>query len=590
MNFSCSICMESFGTNCVIVTVPCAHVFHEACIKKWHIEEKNCAVCRKKCKAEEISKLFMSENESAIKDTDICNEYEGKILTLKKEIHDLNADKQKVNFSELNEKNLRLKAEIVSLELGWKECEKKCFTLNGNLLESQEDNIKLSTKLQDLKSHERNIQKTLRAAIVEEKAKKTEYLGQFIEAKREIVALSDALKRKKKQNKKNLIRFLDTSTKLNTKQFELDMQVAETKKAVREINALEAKYLNWVPPYKIPRRNNKRKQQQLQDESATIKPPTNKKKKQPAEESNAPIPTPDYTPTPIRTSRSRSRSSSPSLRFSSSSRSPIRYVQDYTLTPNAGQQSRSRSSSRSSSQSSTKSSYSSNTEQSCSRSSSRSSTKSSYRSNREQSRSRSSSRSSSHSSTKSSNRSSSPDSYTPTWPRSRLRLLSSPRSSSGSFSRSSSNSSRSYSRTSTGYSPNSPGYSPTSPGYSPASQSYSQASPQYSPNSSGYSPASQSYSPTSPGYSATSPSYYPTSSEYAATSQNYSPISRSYSPASPEYTPTSSTYSPILPSYSATSSTSPSFSPTRAYESELDTPSESEDAPAVWDPVVRFNL
>ena len=545
MNFSCSICMESFGTNCVIVTVPCAHVFHEACIKKWHIEEKNCAVCRKKCKVEEISKLFMSENESAMKDTDICNEYEGKILTLKKEIHDLNADKQKVNFSELNEKNLRYKAEIVNLELGWKECEKKCFTLNGNLLESQEDNIKLSTKLQDLKSHERNIQKTLRAAIVEEKAKKTEYLGQFIEAKREIVALSDALKRKKKQNKKNLIRFLDTSNKLNTKQFELDMQVAETKKAVREINALEAKYLNWVPPYKIPRRNNKRKQQQLQDESATIKPPTNKKKKQPAEESNAPV------STPIRTSCSRSRSSSPSLRSRSSSRSssrsPIRYVQDDTLIPN-GHQSRSQSSSRSSSHSSTKFSNCLDREQSCSRSSScsqsrsrsssrsssHSSTKSSNRLDREQSCSRSSScsssRSFSQSSTKSSNRSnreqsrsrsssrsSSSDSYTPTWPRSRLRLLSSPRSSSGSSLRSSSNSSRSYSRTSLQYSPNSSGYSPTSHGYSSLSQSYSQASPQYSPNSSGYSP--------------TSPSYYPTSSEYAATSQTYSPISPSYAPA-----------------------------------------------------------
>ena len=147
MNFSCSICMESYGTNCAVATIPCGHAFHEACIKKWHIDEKNCAICRKKCKAEEISKLFMSENESAIKDTDICNEYEGKILTLKKEIHDLNADKQKVNFSELNEKNLRLKAENVRLDLGWKECEKKLFTLNGTSLESRMENIKLCTKM-----------------------------------------------------------------------------------------------------------------------------------------------------------------------------------------------------------------------------------------------------------------------------------------------------------------------------------------------------------------------------------------------------------------------------------------------------------
>ena len=514
MNFSCSICMESFGTNCAIATIPCGHVFHEACIKKWHIDEKNCAMCRKKCKAEEISKLFISESESALKNTDICNEYEEKILNLNKEIHDLKIHKQKVNFSELNEKNLKLKAENVRLELGLKECEKKCFTLNGTLLESQEDNIKLTTKLLDLKSHERNVQKTLRDAIEEEKAKKKEYLGQFIEAKREFI-------RKKKQNKKSLLKFVDASNKLAEKQIELDTQIAATKKSESEIKALQAKYLNWVPSYQIPRRNKKRKQ--LQDKSATIKPPTNKKKKQPSDESNTPAPTPDYSPTPIRKSRSRSRSSSPSLRSISSSRSPIRYDQD-TLIPN-GQQSRSRSSSRSS--------------------------------------------------TNSSNRSTSPDSqYTPTWPRSRLRLRSSSRSSSGSSSRSSSNSScsssPSYSRTTTQYSPNSPGYTPTSPQYSPNSPGYSPTNPSYSLTSPEYTPTSQTYSPTSPSYSLTSPQYTPTR-------PSYSPISPSYSPTSPQYTLTSATYSPTSPSYSPTSPTSPSYSPTSppelgsTSESELDT-------------------
>ena len=149
MNFSCSICMELFGTNCAIATIPCGHVFHEACIKRWHSAEKNCSLCRKKCKAEEISKLYLSESESSIKSTDICTEYERKIHNLNKEIHGLKVDKQKVNFSELNLKNLRLKEENLRLQLGWNEWEKKYLTLNETLLESQEDNTKLSEKLQD---------------------------------------------------------------------------------------------------------------------------------------------------------------------------------------------------------------------------------------------------------------------------------------------------------------------------------------------------------------------------------------------------------------------------------------------------------
>ena len=468
MDFSCTICMESYGTNCAIATIPCGHVFHEACIERWHIGEKNCAICRKECKAWEISKLFMSESESALKHTDICTEYEKKILNLEKEIHDLKADKQKVNFSELNEKNLRLKAENVRLDLGWKECEKKLFTLNGTSLESRMENIKLCTKMIDLKSHERNVQKSLR----------------------------DALDRKNKENKENLIKFHRIKSFLNTKQSQLEKQIAENEKAEGKIKALQEKYLNWVPPYQSPRRNNKRKQQ-LQDKSATMNPPKNKKKKQPAEESDTPVSTPEDTPTPSRTSRSRSRSSSPSLRFSSSSRSPIRYVQDDS---NAG--------SSSPSYSCTSTQYSPNSP--------------GYSPTSPRSRVGSSSPIYSGSSTQYSPNS---PGYTTTSPRSRSR------SSSGSSLRFSSNSSRSSStsysnsRTSTGYSPNSPGYTPASPRYSPASQSYSQDSPQYSPNSSGYSPTTPSYSSDS------------SDSEDMPTSQTYSPRSPSYSPALPEYSP-----------------------------------------------------
>ena len=229
MNFSCSICMESFGTNCAIATIPCGHVFHEACIEKWHINEKNCAICRKKCKAKRISKLFLSENESAINDTNISIKYEEKILKFKKEIQRLKVNNVKLSDqSELNEENIRLAAENVRLaaenvnlvreNLQW---QKDHLHQEELSLEFKEDINNLSKMIRNLKCHERIVQKSLRDAIEEEKAKKKEYLGQFIEAKREIIAL-------------------------------------------------EAK---------IPKTNNKRKQQQLQERLTSIKSPPKKKKK-----------------------------------------------------------------------------------------------------------------------------------------------------------------------------------------------------------------------------------------------------------------------------------------------------------------------
>ena len=481
--------MESFGTNCAIAKIPCGHAFHEACIKRWHSAENNCSLCRKRFKAEEISKLFMSENESALRDTNIAIKYVRKILDLKKEIRDLNVDKLTGDKSELNLENLRLKGENLRLEQDNLKLHRDYKIQNDASLELQEENHNLSTKLQDLKSHERNVQKTLR----------------------------DALDKKKKQNKKNLIKFIDASNNLIDKQFELDMQISETKKAESEIKALQAKYLTWVPSYQISKRSNKRKQQ-LQLKSATIKSPPNKKKKEPAEEFNAPVSTPEYTPTSIRISRSCSSSSS--LRSGSSSRSPIRYVQDDTLIPNRGQ---SRSRSRSSSSSSSNSS-------SCSTLSDSDPKSPKYTSTLPHSRSCSSSL---RSSACSSSNPSSPrysctnPQYTPTWPRSSLRSSSGSSASSSSYSFRSSSSS--YSRTSTQYSPNSPQYSPPSLGYSPTS-------PQYSPNSPAYSPTNPSYSPTSP--------------EYTPKSQTYSPTSPSYSPTPPQYTLTSATYSPSSPSYS----------------------------------------
>ena len=117
MEISCAICLESFGTSCDIAAIPCGHVFHEACIKKWQGAQKNCAQCRQMCRAEEILRLYVSENESALKGNNVRAEYEEKILKLEKEIHNLEFDKLKLgDNSELSLENLRLKAENLRLE------------------------------------------------------------------------------------------------------------------------------------------------------------------------------------------------------------------------------------------------------------------------------------------------------------------------------------------------------------------------------------------------------------------------------------------------------------------------------------------
>ena len=227
MDFCCAICMESFGSSCDTATIPCGHVFHEPCIKKWHSEQKNCGQCRQECKSEEISKLFISETENALKDKDLCIKYEEIILDLNKEIHKLKSDKLEIGEkSELKKEIFRLKAENVKLEKEnhqflrsqTKECE-----INEDY---HSDNIKLSKKLQDLKFHERKVQKMLRDEI-------------------------DA-----------------ANSKLSDMKYDLKMQIAETNKAKRELIALEAE---CVPSDQIPRRKNKRKSENQPNLNCHIK-------------------------------------------------------------------------------------------------------------------------------------------------------------------------------------------------------------------------------------------------------------------------------------------------------------------------------
>ncbi|KAG5453834.1 E3 ubiquitin-protein ligase rnf181 [Clonorchis sinensis] len=43
---SCSICLEAFEENDQIVTLPCFHVYHRACVQRWLSSSDGCAVCR----------------------------------------------------------------------------------------------------------------------------------------------------------------------------------------------------------------------------------------------------------------------------------------------------------------------------------------------------------------------------------------------------------------------------------------------------------------------------------------------------------------------------------------------------------------
>ncbi|KAG6469960.1 hypothetical protein ZIOFF_070899 [Zingiber officinale] len=43
---SCSICLQDFGTTTRVLAMPCGHLFHAACLKKWLVRNCSCPLCR----------------------------------------------------------------------------------------------------------------------------------------------------------------------------------------------------------------------------------------------------------------------------------------------------------------------------------------------------------------------------------------------------------------------------------------------------------------------------------------------------------------------------------------------------------------
>ena len=44
---SCSICLENYKAQDVIITIPCKHSFHDGCLDMWIDQQTSCPLCRK---------------------------------------------------------------------------------------------------------------------------------------------------------------------------------------------------------------------------------------------------------------------------------------------------------------------------------------------------------------------------------------------------------------------------------------------------------------------------------------------------------------------------------------------------------------
>ena len=42
----CTICLEDFKINDLVIYLPCFHFFHKKCITKWILNKTNCPLCK----------------------------------------------------------------------------------------------------------------------------------------------------------------------------------------------------------------------------------------------------------------------------------------------------------------------------------------------------------------------------------------------------------------------------------------------------------------------------------------------------------------------------------------------------------------
>lgn len=58
-NKKCTICFEIFNKDDNIIYLPCIHIYHEECIKKWFKVQDFCPICRFKITAENINQIII---------------------------------------------------------------------------------------------------------------------------------------------------------------------------------------------------------------------------------------------------------------------------------------------------------------------------------------------------------------------------------------------------------------------------------------------------------------------------------------------------------------------------------------------------
>ena len=138
-NIACSICLESFTLNCGISTIPCGHVFHYNCNAKWiRNGNQHCSQCRKFCSIEKITKLFFSQNNDSDHGSknDSKNELlEKENLKLKKEL--VETQEEKLKFSiKLNE----IRSNQNALEMVLK-VQRECLALKDQKIKSLEEKV-----------------------------------------------------------------------------------------------------------------------------------------------------------------------------------------------------------------------------------------------------------------------------------------------------------------------------------------------------------------------------------------------------------------------------------------------------------------
>ena len=186
MKFACLICCESYSESCIIATAPCGHVFHFNCIQKWlRTGNQDCAHCRQNCEAGLITKLYFSEDKSAI-------------------------DENQVRIG-LEEENLK-----------WK---MKANAANETSIQFQKENIKLKKKLYDIKTQssktEENLNKRIKELEVAQSNKTEDSLNKRIKELEEMVNDKVAQSNKTEENLKRRIWELEEKVKDQNPQYQL---------------------------------------------------------------------------------------------------------------------------------------------------------------------------------------------------------------------------------------------------------------------------------------------------------------------------------------------------------------------------------